>query len=106
MNRRFLLQQLLEEAVESPSGEKSFVYFQPPIDARMPPRCIVYSRASASTDHADDELYRFRQRYTVIVIDPDPDSTLRDKILSLPLCRYSRHYVVNNLNHDVYDLYY
>lgn len=44
--------------------------------------------------------------YQVIAIDANPDSELIEKIASLPTCQFSRHYEQDNLNHDVFTLYY
>ena len=42
----------------------------------------------------------------VTVIDPDPDGILSDKVLALPMSSFDRHFTMNNLNHDVYNVYY
>ena len=39
------------------------------------------------------------------LIDPNPDNLIHNKILSLPYTKYDRHFVVENLNHDVYSTY-
>lgn len=67
--------------------------------------CIVYQRHSARTDFAGNEPYRYDKRYQVTVIDRNPDSEIPDKVAGLRLCVFDRHYVANNLNHDVFNLY-
>lgn len=67
---------------------------------------IVYSLADYDTLHADNGVYLNTKRYTVIVIDKDPDSLIPDKMLLLPMCDFDRHYKKNNLNHYVFNLYY
>jgi len=47
-----------------------------------------------------------KKRYKVTVIDPDPDSLIPDKVASLPSAVFNRFFAANNLNHDVYNLYF
>ena len=102
MNRREELQLLLEGLI----GSKN-VYFQPPETVKMAYPCIVYSRGVIeSTDFANDKPYNWNVRFSLIIIDKDPDSIILDKVAALPMCRFERHYTSNNLNHDVYNLYY
>lgn len=101
MAPRLQLQSLLEELLESPN-----VYFQPPTNVRMQYPCIVYERDKAATEFADNSPYRHTKRYQVTVIDPNPDSLIPDRIASLPMCLFERFYTVDNLNHDVYNLFF
>lgn len=82
------------------------VYFQPPANIRMNYPCIVYRRDSAQTQHADNEPYAHRKRYQVTVIDRDPDSTTPDKVARLPMCTFNRFYTADDLNHDVYNIFF
>jgi hypothetical protein len=68
--------------------------------------CIVYSRSGVKADFADDRLYINKKRYMVTVIDSNPDSLIPDKLAALPLCSFDRHFTSNNLNHDVYSMYF
>lgn len=68
--------------------------------------CIIYKRDDVSALHANNETYRYTQRYQVTYIDRKPDSLIPGKIGRLPLCVYDRFYVADNLNHDVFNLYY
>jgi len=68
--------------------------------------CIVYKRDFALTYFADDKPYQNRKRYQVIVIDRDPDSDIPDRIAALPLCTFDRFYTADNLNHDVFKLFF
>jgi len=101
MDRRPLLQASLEALLGS-----AYVYFQPPSNVQMQYPCIVYQRDLARTGFADDIPYRYTQRYQVTVIALDPDNDIRGKVAALPLCAYSRGFAANDLNHDVYELYY
>lgn len=82
------------------------VYFQPPASIRMTYPAIVYKRDGDNTVYADNANYRNKKRYMVTVIDRNPDSDIPDKIKKLPYCRFSRHYSADDLNHDVYNLYF
>lgn len=82
------------------------VYFQPPSNVTMEYPCIVYERDSADTKFADDEPYRHTKRYSVTVIDRDPDSPIPDKVAALPMCTFNRAFQANDLNHDVYNLFF
>lgn len=101
MSDRLDLQALLVETLGS-----NHVYFQPPEDLKIQYPCIVYRRDRANSTHADNELYRFVQRYTVTVIDANPDSDLHLKVAKLPMCSYNRFYTADKLNHDVYNLFF
>jgi len=82
------------------------VYFQPPPSIQLKYPCIVYHREYEQVNHADDIPYKRRKRYMVTVIDRDPDSVIPDKISELPMCSYDRFYTSDNLNHDVYKLFF
>ena len=97
---RLQLQAVLEALLGS-----DFVYFQPPANVQMQYPCIVYRRMSARTDFAGNNPYRYDKRYQVTVIDRNPDSDIPDKVAGLPKCVFDRHFVANNLNHDVFNLY-
>lgn len=101
MDRRLELQELLEELLGSPN-----VYFQPPSNVQMAYPCFVYHRDYQDTDYADNGPYRRKWRYLLTYITRDPDDPVREKIADLPLCRFSRHYTANNLNHDAFNLYF
>lgn len=68
--------------------------------------CIVYQRYIGVSIFADNVPYRHVNAYQVTVIDPDPDSAIPQKVAELPMCRSNRFFVANNLNHDVFNLYF
>lgn len=82
------------------------VYFQPPANVQMKYPCIVYGRDFASVRHAANVPYIHTKRYQVTVITQDPDSDIPDKIAALPMSSFQRFYAVDNLNHDVFDLFF
>lgn len=95
------LQTLLEGVLGS-----SNVYFQPPSNVQMQYPCIVYQRDNAITKFADNGPYRYTKRYQVTVISRDPDSDVPDKVAELRMCTFNRFFVADNLNHDVFELYF
>lgn len=101
MGQRLQLQSLLETLLGSGN-----VYFQPPNNVQMAYPAVVYHRDYGVSLFADNKPYRNTKRYAVTVIDQDPDSLIPDKIEALPLCRFSRHFAADDLNHDVFDLYF
>lgn len=87
-------------------GLADHVYFQPPESVKMEYPCIVYERDSVHRTFANDSPYVNTMRYTVTVIDKNPNSELNKRMLEITGCAFDRHYVASNLNHDVYTLYY
>lgn len=98
---RIELQVLLEEVLGSRN-----VYFQPPESLKLHYPCIVYERSDLRIDRANNHLYRKKNCYTVTVIDRNPDSEILDRMAELEYCGFDRHFVSDNLNHDVFRLYF
>lgn len=86
-------------------GSKN-VYFQPPPTVQMNYPCIKYERSNIRTHYADNIPYKNKKRYTVTIIDKNPDSVIPDKVGQLPTASYERFYTADGLNHDVYTIYY
>lgn len=85
----------------------SNVYYQPPESIKMKYPAIVYSLDKDQHEHADNRIYLYKKRYTVTVIDKDPESEIPDKVLfGFEYCSFDRHYIAENLHHFVYTLYY
>lgn len=82
------------------------VYFQPPENITLEYPCIIYQRDYAETKFADDIPYNHTLRYVVTVIDRDPDSNIPGKVASIPMCLFNRFFTADNLNHDVYRLFF
>lgn len=101
MNTRLDLHLILTDILGSEA-----VYFQPPESFKLSFPCIVYSKSSIEAKYANNKLYFKKKRYMITVIDSNPDSPIPDSILELPLCKFDRFYVDNNLNHNVYSLYF
>lgn len=95
------LQILLEEILGSRN-----VYFQPPESMKLKYPCIVYERSGIHSDSANNKKYRVQKRYTVTFMSEDPDSETPDKLSALPYCAFDRSFKSDNLNHDVFTLYF
>jgi hypothetical protein len=88
-----------------PENQKN-VYFQPPNGLVMKYPCITYERSTIQSEYADNSAYNLYKRYEATVIDKSPDSELPDKVAMLPLCSHDRFFAVDNLNHDVFTLFF
>lgn len=86
--------------------ESNSAYFQPPEGTRMRYPAIVYQLDVIRNEYADDGVYLSKPRYSVTLIIKDPDSDLIMRIAGLPLCSFQRHYIAENLNHYVFQLYF
>lgn len=101
MGSRLELQEIFENLLESRN-----VYYQPPASVLMKYPAIVYSRSDIENFHADNKVYAQTTAYSVTVIDKNPDSKYVKKVSMLPMCSYDRHYTADNLNHDVFTIYF
>lgn len=68
--------------------------------------CIRYERSRIDPRFADNQPYSLHDRYQVTVIYRNPDSDLPKQIAQLPMCTHDRYYTADNLNHDVFNLYF
>jgi hypothetical protein len=101
MAQRLELQSLLLDILGT-----EHVYFQPPPTIIMEYPCIVYQRDYVQINYADDYPYKHRKRYLITIIDRNPDSDIPDKVAQLQMCVFDRFYTADNLNHDVYKLFF
>lgn len=83
------------------------VYFQtPPPNVQMVYPAIVYDRSLIKSKYASDSVYTITYEYTVTVIDTDTDSLIVDKMSKFRTAKHIRHYVADELSHDVFKLHY
>lgn len=103
MKTRTEFQNALELALGSP-----YVYYQPPEGFQTyKGNRIIYSREKIDFSIADNKKYIGHSKYSVTLISRDPDWSLVEDILHMfQYCEHDRHYISNNLNHDVYIIYY
>lgn len=101
MGSRKDLQKVLEDLMGS-----DHVYFQPPSNLRMQYPCLVYERDAARPQRADNFAYICTSRYKITVVSKKPEHPAIFKLPLLPMCTFRTHYVVDDLNHDVFELYF
>jgi len=99
MAPRQTLHQILNTFVDN-------VYFQPPPNIKLVYPCIIYKRDAADTKFANGKPYSFVQRYMVTVIAIDPDSDIPLKVALMPMSLFNRFYTSDNLNHDVFNVFF
>lgn len=107
-DRRLRLQAELEGIISVDprvSDPSEHVSFQPNEQSQLKYPCFTYSRDPAFTRHADNILYRSKDRYTVTYIDRKPDNLVFDTMRSREYCSHTTSFATDGLNHDVFDLY-
>ena len=95
----------LQNVLEKLLGSRN-VYYQPPESLKMNYPAIVYARKTIDNSYANNSVYKQNYAYEITVIDKNPDSEIVNKVSKLPTCRFDRHFKSDNLNHDVFTLYY
>lgn len=101
MGTRLQLQSLLEVLLGSRK-----VYFQPPESVKIDYPCIIYRRTSGKTIFSNNKPYNHGLQYVITVVDRNPDSLIPGKVADLPMCVQATRYTKDNLNHDVFNIYY
>ena len=101
MGTRLELHDILSGLLESNN-----VYYQPPETIKMEYPCIKYSKSNIRSKYANNLTYVQNNCYEIIVISKKPDNPVINELLKLPMCSFNRHYVSDNLNHDVLTLYF
>jgi|SRR6185436_18484811 len=82
------------------------VYIQPPAGMEMEFPCITISRAQGNTAFADNLVHRHQKRYSLTAIAKDPDPGLYEVLADLPRCVHDRSFPADNLNHDVFTIFF
>ena len=107
MSRRMKLHNILCAILSCPDkGLECRAYFQPPSSVKMKYPAIVYALDDIENTFANNGVYLSARKYSVTVIDSDPDSSLVGKVASMPTSRFNRHYPKDNLNHDVFEIFF
>lgn len=103
--RRSELDKCLRSIVKQRCGSEN-VYYQPPANLQMKYPCIRYELNKLRNLHANDKVYRQTVHYTITVIDPKPDSEMTAAVSLLEKSTHDRHFVSDNLYHDVFSVWY
>ena len=82
------------------------VYFQPPPTVKMKYPAIVYEKNTDYVRPADNGVYSRMWKYTIMIIDENPDTVLPDKMAELPYTKLNRAYTFQGLNHYVFNTYF
>ena len=98
-------QNLLQSKLEELLGSEN-VYYQPPESVKMQYPAIRYHRTTFDSRFANNSVYTKLNSYELIVISRRPDDPVIEKLLKLPYCRHTRNYHSDNLEHDVFPLYF
>lgn len=97
--------QELQAKFEELLGSRN-VYYNPPSSVRMKYDAIVFERSRIDNTFANNAVYIQSHRYEVTTITSDPDAPIIQKISMLPRCTHDRHFVSDNLHHNIFNLYY
>ena len=101
-DKRLELHQILTEVLGSDE-----VHFQAPTNRRLTYPCIIYRIENGDSRFADNKAYMYSTRYQITYIDREPDSDFAVRLIKrLPKCVYDQRYEIDNLYHDVLNLYY
>lgn len=102
MDNRIQLNSLLKTLVGTPN-----VYFQPPASISLSYPCVIYNIGNGDAKFANNKLYKYDYKYELIFIYKKPNNEIIEKVLNeLSMCKLDRTYVVDNLNHYAFSVYY
>lgn len=97
MKTRLDVQAELEELIGSPN-----VYYQPPETLKMHYPCIVYTQQRVDRFYADDGPWVQFPEYLVNYISRNPEDAGLDNLMQARNLVFDRHYVSDNLHHNVF----
>lgn len=102
MNNRLELHERLKQLVGTDN-----VYFQPPASVKLSYPCVIYSIGNGEAKRADNIIYNYVNSYDLIFIYKKPNIEIIEQVLNaLPMCRMTRAYIADNLNHYAFSVYY
>lgn len=82
------------------------VYFQPPANTQMLYPAIVYRQARTDAKFADDVPYGMTNQYEMTLISREADEPIFEELRKLPMCVHEISFAADNLNHDVFNIYF
>lgn len=101
MNRR---EEFQEKLSSIPGVRKA--YYNAPTNIRMEYPCIRYSIASKKVKFACNGRFVIRDRYTLTLIDRNPESPILQALEEIPYYSFDRMYSADGLYHFVCTIYY
>lgn len=84
-------------------------YYEPPSTIRLEYPCFIYNKEKGKILHADNIRYLYKERYSLTIIDTNPDSELPGKLFSSNISYLEEDrspYVADGLYHFSYTLYF
>lgn len=81
-------------------------YFQKPGKDGLLYPCVLYNRDRSQVVHADNIKFFLKKRWTVTVMDRNPDSDIPDLVEALPWSELDRTFIADGVNHWVFTLFY
>lgn len=94
----------LRTLVQGAVGEVT-VYITPPEITKRETPCIVLERDRGAVRFADNAPYFNARGYSLTVISLESDSDILDQVETLAWCEKNRHFISDNLHHDVYTIF-
>ena len=97
---------ILDEILRNIEGVKK-VYFQPPDSMKLQYPCLIYELSGFTEENADNNTYLSFPRYTLTLIDRNPESILQKRVKDLKqgcYVSFDRFFTSDNMNHWVYNL--
>lgn len=82
-------------------------YYAPPASVMLNYPAIIYELSNITQTYADNLSYRNMRRYSVMVIDEDPDSQIPERLIQC--CQYTtsdRVFVSDGLYHFTFTIFY
>ena len=101
MHDRLELNALLEKILGSTN-----VYYQPPESIKIKYPAIIYNKQKPDVRSANNADYLKTRSYELIYISNTPDDSVIDNLERLPMCEWIRHYVADNLHHDILNIFF
>ena len=101
MASRLELQSKFEELLGSRN-----VYYQPPTNLIMQYDAIRFSLSTGKEQYANNAKYLKMKCYEGIVISRKPDPEVVESISDLPYTSFEKPYIVDNLYHYPFTIYY
>lgn len=80
------------------------VYYDPPESVKLRFPCIIYTHQGITTTYADNLPYTQFSVYQVMSVSRSADDPLVAELSRTPGFSFDRHYVSDNLHHNVFDV--
>lgn len=103
-----ILEALYDDQITDANGQiaSPCVKYQPGASVKLTWPAIVYKLSDMPSVWANNLPYHWDHKYEVQVIDRKADSVLRERVIALPMCKFVRSMVVDNLYHYTFNVCY